>query len=172
MLMKNVAKNPNFELRFQLLVVGLDKIFEIIKTNRDVMEKEGESDKITEAKMTIVENTCLLMDFIVNFSFDNIIFTVFKKLQNDHWLGDLSWSVKFIEKHLDLLDELTTKEFEFVKENMYNIMNELPLPEYPYENNIKNLLPNDEKVQEFKKKTKERRKKGPQLLSDPVKIEL
>lgn len=170
--MKNVAKNPNFELRFQLLVVGMDKIYEIIKHNREVMEKEGENEKITEAKLIIIENTCLLMDFIVNYSDDNVIYTVFKKLKNKHWLGDLSWSMKFTEKHIELLDELTTKQFLFVKENMPNIMNDLPLPDYPYENSVKQFLPTKEDVKTNKKQKKERKgKKGPHLM-DPIKFEL
>jgi ERK and JNK pathways, inhibitor len=170
-LLKNVAKNPNYELRFQLITVGLDKIYEIIKHNRDELEKEGESEKITEAKMIIIENTCLLMDFIVNFSFDNMIYSIFHKLKNKQWLGDLLWSLKFTEKHIDLLDELTTKEFAFVQENLSNIINEQPIPEYPHENNVRAVLPTKDKVQDFKKQKKERKiKKGPQLTD--FKLEL
>lgn len=170
--MKNVAKNPNFEHRFQLLVVGMDKIYEIIKHNRDLLEKEGESEKITEAKLILIENTCLLMDFIVNYNVDNVIYSVLKKLKNEHWLGDLMWSMKFTEKHIELLDELTTKEFLFVKELLPNIMNNLPLPDYPYENSVKQFLPSPEDVKTFKKQKKERKhKKGPHL-TDPIKLEL
>lgn len=170
--MKNVAKNMNFEVRFQLIRVGMDKIYEIIQKNRDVLDKEGESEKMTEAKMTIIENTCLLMDMIVNFSFDDIIYAVFRKLQNKHYLGDLRWSMVFTEKYIDLLDELTTKEFYFVKENMPKIINEQSLPEYPYENSIKPFIPTPDKIDEYsKKKTKKKLKKGPQL-SDPIKLEL
>lgn len=170
--MKNVAKNPNFELRFKLLVIGMDKIYEIINHNRDVMQKEGESDKITEAKLILIENTCLLMDFIVNYSTDNVIYSVFKKLKNQHWLGDLIWSMKFTEKHIDLLDELTTKEFLFVNELMPKIMNDLPLPDYPYENSAKQFFPSTEDVKTYKKQKKERKlNKGPHL-TDPIKFEL
>lgn len=171
MLMKNLVKNPNFEMRFKLLTVGMDKVYEIIQKNRDVLEKEGESDKITEAKMILIENSCLLMDFIVNFNFENLIYQVFKKLKNDHYIGDLKWSLKFLDKHIDMLDELSTKEFEYIKENMPKIINDLPLPDYPYENKVTHMLPTPEKVQEYKKKAKERRKKGPSLY-DPIKIEL
>lgn len=170
--MKNVAKNPNFEIRFQLITVGLDKIYEIINHNRELLQKEGDTEYITEAKMILIENSCLLMDMIVNFSFDNIIYSVFKKLKNKEWLGDLLWSMNFTEKYVDLLDELTTKEFEFVKENLPNIINELPLPEYPHENNVREFLPTPEKVKDYKKqKEKRKMKKGPQL-TDAVKIEL
>lgn len=170
-MVKNVAKNPAFELRFQLITVGLDKIYEIIQHNRDALEKEGESEQITEAKMIIIENTCLLMDFIVNFN--DIIYAVFKKLKNQHYLGDFLWSIRFTEKYIDLLDELTTKEFAFVKENLSNIINELAIPEYPYENSVKFLM-TPEKIKEEKKKRKERRSKkdkGPKLF-DSVKFEL
>lgn len=165
--MRNLAKNPNFEVRFQLLRAAIDKVYEIIQKNRDLLEKEDDK-KITEAKMTIIENTCLMMDFIVNFSFDKIIYTVFSKLNNEHWLGDFMWSMKFTEKYIDLLDELTTKQFKFVKDLMPSIMNEQPLPEYPFENSVKQFLPTTEKVEEYQKKKKERLKlrKGPQL-SDP-----
>lgn len=169
--MKNVAKNINFEVRFRLIQVGMDRIYEIIQKNRDVLEKEGETEKMTEAKMTIIENTCLLMDMIVNYSFDNIIYAVFKKLKNKHWYGDLKWSMEFTEKYVELLDELTTKEFYFVKENMLKIINEESLPEYPFENSIKSFIPTPEKIIEQKKKIKKKLKKGPRLI-DPIKIEL
>lgn len=144
--------------------VGLDKIYEIIQKNRELLGKE-EDTKITEPKMTIIENTCLLMDFIVNFSFDKIIYTVFSKLKNDHYLGDFMWAMKFTEKYVELLDELTTKQFQFVKDLMPSIINEIQLPEYPYENSVKDFLPTKEKVKEYQKKKKERvkSKKGPQL---------
>lgn len=172
--MKNVAKNPNYELRFNLVTVGLDKIYEIIQHNRGLLEKETEAEKnqITEAKMILIENTCLLMDMIVNFSHANVVYQVFKKLKNKEWLGDLLWSLKFTEKYLDLLDELTTKEYEFVKENLSKIMNEEPLPEYLLENSVKAFLASEEKVQEFKRQKEKRKlKKGPQL-TDSFKLEL
>lgn len=162
-------------MRFHLIVAGLDKVYEIIRLNRELMEKEGESNKITEAKMTIIENTCLLMDFIVNFNTDGMIYQVFKKLKNKHWLGDLILSVKFLENYIDLLDELTTKEFEFFKGIMPNIMNEQPLPEYPYENSIKEFLkPDNEEKPPKKEKKKRKLKKGPSLTipSPEFKIEL
>ena len=164
--MRNVAKNPNFETRFHLLRAAIDKVYEIIQKNRELLEKEDDK-QITEAKMTIIENTCLMMDFIVNFSFDKIIYTVFSKLNNAHWLGDFMWSMKFTEKYIDLLDELTTRQFKFVKDLMPAIMNEEPLPEYPYENSVKQFLPTSEKIEEYQKKRKERLKlrKGPQLTS-------
>lgn len=161
--MKNLAKNPNFEMRHQLLVVALDKIYELIQQNRNLLEKESDSEKITEPKLILVENSCLLMDFVVNFSFDRMIYTVMKKLKNDHWYGDLRWCMKFLENHLDLLDELTTKEYEFMLENMSKIINEEQLPEYKLANNIKHFLPDQAKVQEYKKKAKERRKNAPHL---------
>jgi hypothetical protein len=144
--------------------VGMDKVYEIIQKNRELLAKEDDK-RITEAKMTIIENTCVLMDFIVNFSFDKIIYTVFSKLSNEHWLGDFIWSMKFTEKYIDLLDELTTKEFYFVKELMPLIMNEEALPKYPYENSVEKFLPTTDKVEEYQKKKKERLKlrKGPQL---------
>lgn len=166
--MKNVAKNPKYEIRFQLLVVGLDKVYEIIRNNRDILEKEGETEKITEAKMTIIENTCLLMDFIMNFNTDDMIYKAFKKLKNKHWLGDLILSVKFLEKYVDLLDELTTKEFGFVRNIMPNIMNGETIPEYPYENSIKEfLLPADDVKSSKTEKKNRKLKKGPTLI-DPV----
>lgn len=152
--------------------MGLNKIYEIIDLNRDKMQKEGDNEKITEAKMILIENSCLLMDMIVNFSSEDMIYAVFKKLKNKQWLGDLLWSSKFLEKHIDLLDELTTKEFYFLKENLSKIMNDESLPEYPYENNIRAFLPTPEKIEDFKKKKEKRKlKKGPSL-HDPIKIEL
>lgn len=171
-LIKNVAKNPNYELRFNLVVVGLNKIYELIDHHRDVMQKEVNSEKITESKLILIENSCLLMDMIVNFSFEDMIYRVFKKLKNKEWLGDLLWSSKFLEKHIDLLDELTTKEFYFVKENLSKIMNDESLPEYPYENNVRAFLPTPETVEEHKKKKEKRKfKKGPSL-HEPIKVEL
>lgn len=170
--MKNVAKNQNFELRFQLVKVGLDKVYEIIHHNRDLLEKEGESDKITEAKMILIENACLLMDFIVNYSTDNLIYTILKKLKNKEWLGDLIWSMKFTEKHIDLLDELTTKQFMFMKDLMPKIINSEALPEYPYENSVKQFFPTAEELKKAQKQKEKRKlKKGPQL-TDPIKFEL
>ena len=162
--MKNVAKSVKYEFRFQLVVAGLDKVYEILKHNRNALEKEGETDKVTEAKMTIIENTCLLMDFIVNFNDDGMIYKAFKKLKNENWLGDLILSIRFLEDYVDLLDELTTKQYEFVKGIMSNIINEQPIPEYPYENTIKEFLPKvgDEKPSKKEKKTR-KLKKGPTL---------
>lgn len=155
-----------------MLRVAIDKVYEIIQKNRELLEKEDEK-KITEAKMTIIENTCLLMDFVVNFSFDKIIYTVFSKLNNEHWLGDFMWSMKFTEKFVDLLDELSTKQFYFVKNLMPSIMNEEQLPEYPYENSVKDFLPTTEKVVEYQTKKKERlKKKNKPTLSDHMKFEL
>jgi hypothetical protein len=176
MLMKNVAKNPHLDLRFRLILVGMDKVYEVIRKNREELEKENENErkKITEPKMTIIENTCLLMDFIVNFSFDHIITTVFKRLKTETWYADLKWSLEFTEKYVDLLDNLSTKELEFVKLNLNKILNHEQLPDYPYENNVKDVLPTTQKVKEFKEKTKKEKKKlkkGPSLF-DPVKIEL
>lgn len=170
--MKSIAKNPKYETRFQLLVVGVNKIYEIISHNRDILEKEEKSEKITEAKMVIIENTCLLMDIIVNFGQDNMIYQVFKKTKNEHWLGDLSWSVKFTAKYVDLLDELSTKEFEFVQQHMSNIMNDQPLPEYPYENNIKQFIPTAESIKNTKKPKERRKLKNKPQLSDSFNVEL
>lgn len=169
--MKNVAKNPNYEMRFNLIIAGMDKVYEIIQHNRVALEKEGESEKITEAKLIIIENTCLLMDFIVNFNFDRMIYAVFRRLKNEHHIGDFLWSMKFTEKYVDLLDELSTKEFAFVKENMSKIINSEPLPEYPYENNVRQMFPTPEKVKEYKKKAKERKRNAPSLTA-PINLKL
>lgn len=176
MLMKNVAKNPHLDLRFRLILVGMDKVYEVIRKNREELENENEDEKrkITEPKMTIIENTCLLMDFIVNFSFDNIITTAFRKLKTETWYVDLKWSLEFTSTFVDLLDHLSTKELEFVKSNLNKILNHEQLPDYPYENNVKDVLPSAKQVKEFKdknKKEKKKLKKGPSLF-DPLKIEL
>lgn len=176
MLMKNVAKNPHLDLRFRLVIVGLDKVYEVIRKNREELEKENEDEKrkITEPKMTIIENTCLLMDFIVNFSFDNIITTAFQKLRTETWYVDLKWALEFTSTYVDLLDHLSTKELEFVKSNLNKILNLEQLPDYPYENNVKDVLPTAQQVKDFKentKKEKKKLKKGPALF-DPLKIEL
>lgn len=166
--MKNIATNSKYEIRFRLIVVGLDKVYEIIKVNRDILKKEGDTGKITEAKMTIIENTCLLMDFMVNFNIDDMIYKALKKLKNEHWLEDLKFCISFLEKYVDLLDELTTKQFEFVKSIMPNIVNLQPLPEYPYENSVKEFLHPDGYIQSAKKEKKKRKlKKGPTLINDP-----
>jgi len=169
-LMKNIAKNLKYELRFNLIVAGLDKVFEIIKKNRDIMDKEN-TDKITEAKMTTIENTCLLMDFIVNFSDDNLIYKALKKLNREHWLGDLILSLNFLEKHVDLLDELTTKEFKFVQGIMRHIIHEQPLPKYPFENSIREFLKPDSEPTPTKK-DKKKLKKGPTLNMPDINFEL
>jgi hypothetical protein len=176
MLMKNVAKNPHLDLRFRLILVGMDKIYSVIRKNRDELERESgdETRKITEPKMTIIENTCLLMDFIVNFSFDSIITTAFKKLKTETWYIDLKWSLEFTSKYVELLDHISTKELEFVKANLNKILNHEQLPDYPYENNVKDVLPSTQQVKDFKEKSKKEKKKfkkGPSLF-DPVKLEL
>lgn len=164
--MKSLARNPNFEMRHQLLVVGMDKIYELIRQNRDLLEKEDDNgNKMTEPRLMLIENSCLLMDFIVNFSFDKMIYTVFKKLNNGHWYGDLRWCMTFLGAHLDMIDELTTKEYEFMLENMAKIINEEQLPEYNLANNVKEFLPTEEKVKDYKKKAKERLKNAPQLTA-------
>lgn len=176
MLMKNVAKNPHLDFRFRLVLVGMDKVYSVIRKKREELEKESEDErrKITEPKITIIEQTCLLSDFIVNFSVDKIITTAFRKLKTETWYVDLKWSLEFTSQYVELLDHISTKELEFVKTNLNKILNHEQLPDYPYENNVKDVLPSQQAVIDFKekkKKEKKKLKKGPSLF-DPVKLEL
>lgn len=166
--MKSVARNSRYEIRFQLVIVGLDRAFESIKKYRDILHKEGETEEITAAKIILVENACLLMDFIINFSDDDMLYKALERVKNQNWLGDLILSMKFVEKYLDLLDEPTTKEFEYVKSIMPKIINSEPLPEYPHENSVKQFLRSDENI----KKDYENRRSIKLPTIDDIRFEL
>lgn len=110
------------------------------------------------------------MDFIVNFNKD--IYTIFnrisKKRENVDWKVMIEISFEFLENNQELLDELTLKEYEFIKENYERLENELQLPDYPYENNIKRDIDIAERIYmaeraQLKEKEKKKLKKGPLL---------
>lgn len=158
-------------------------MLDLIHDNKAKEAKGGSEDKINEFKLLIIENSCLLMDFIVNFNFNNDIYVIFRKAAkkgNFDWKETVMYSLDYLEKEIDMLDELTTKEFEFVKENLEGILNQQILPEYPYENNIKRDINMSERIylnekhmqEEAKKKDKKKKpKKGPSL-TPPIKTEL
>lgn len=121
------------------------------------------------------------MDFIVNFNYNNDIYVILKKAAKKgkfDWKESLKFSLDYLEKEIDMLDELTTKEFEFVKENFDAVLNQQILPEYPYENNIKRDINIAERIYENEKqyqaeiknkKDKKKGKKGPSLQLPPLK---
>ncbi|KAG5682519.1 hypothetical protein PVAND_011867 [Polypedilum vanderplanki] len=174
-LLKNIAKNPKYEWRFRLVEVGVTKVFELINENRVRLKDTNEMDeeKLSQAKMLIIENTCLLMDFIVNFNQDiyKIFNIISKKNVHTDWRVMLKVSFEFLSKEKELLDELTSKEYDFIMENYEKINNEETLPDYPYENNIKRDIniaeriyqDETEKLKALKKKEKKKLKKGPSL---------
>jgi ERK and JNK pathways, inhibitor len=163
-----IAKHEKYEWRYKLVSKGLEKVHELIYKNR-FDESINNTENVSEAKMIIIENACLCMDFIVNFSEE--IYMIFNKLQKKtgtDWKENLKFSLDFLENNLDLLDELTTKEYEFVKENWLKIINEEPLPVYPYENNILKEIDLTERLYQnekdlLKKEKKKKLKKGPTL---------
>lgn len=120
--------------------------------------------------MLIIENSCLLMDFIVNFNED--IYVIMRKVskKNDYdWKEVVKFTLDYLRNEIDMLDELTTKEYEFINENIEDLFNEKPLPVYPYENNIKKdinmaerIYKNEKDLQKELKKKKDK-KKGPRL---------
>lgn len=145
-------------------------MFGLINKNRKNEQEGGSDAKMTEYKMLIIENSCLLMDFIVNFNED--IYSIIKKVAKDFdWHESIKFMMDYLEKEVDLLDELTTNEFEFIKENYDDLINERPLPPYPFENNVRKdinmterFYKNEKDLQkELKKKEKQKQKKGPKL---------
>lgn len=145
-------------------------MFDLINKNRN-NEQQGDSEtKMTEYKMLILENACLLMDFIVNFNEDiYAIFNVVSKKEGFDWKEVIKFIFEYLEKQISLLDELTTKEMEFIKENYDDLINEKQLPAYPYDNNIKRdiniterFYKNEKELQKELKK-KQKKKKGPKL---------
>jgi hypothetical protein len=173
-LLKMIGENPKYEWRFKLVSTGVSKVFDLINENRIELKKpENDEETKTKAKMLVIENACLLMDFIVNFSDD--IYTIFKRVEGDKahqdWRAMLKLSFEFLKNDLELLDALTTKEYEFVMTNFEKIMNQEKLPDYPYENNIRRDIAMSERIYQHEqerlkhmnKKEKKKLKKGPTL---------
>jgi hypothetical protein len=155
-----------------LVEVGVTKVFELINENRVKLKEAKEGEQLPEAKMILIENGCLLMDFIVNFKED--IYKIFDKVSKksgDDWRVMVSLAFDFLKQEKDLLDELTSKEYDFIMEHWSKINDEEELPEYPYENNIKRDIniaeriyqDENDKLKALKKKEKKKLKKGPAL---------
>jgi hypothetical protein len=128
------------------------------------------------------------MDFIVNFNYNNDIYVILKKAAKKgkfDWQESVKFSLDYLEKEIDMLDELTTKEFEYVKENLDAVLNQQVLPDYLLENNVKRDINMAERIyqnekdmqheletQKDKKKKKKFNKKGPSLQIPRLKTEL
>ncbi|XP_070500070.1 uncharacterized protein [Chironomus tepperi] len=169
-LLKMIANNQKYEHRFQLMVIGLTKAFDLINENKEPKGAKT-AEKVPKETILFIENACLFMDFLVNFPDD--IYIVLNKIKrtdpDKNWKEILKISLMFLEKNLDLLDEVTTKEYEFVKKNLNVFLNEERLWSYPLENSVRDLLEISQKAgQETdkftdNKKKKKKIKKGPGL---------
>lgn len=128
---------------------------------------------MSESSLILIENTCLLMDFFLNFNY--LIYTAIDKLEKRDWADVFQWCLDYTERNVDLLDAISTKELYFVQENFKKLKNYHDL-ENPFENNLKEYMPTVEAETEFlkKKKQRERKKlrKGPQMVLPPMKFEL
>lgn len=171
-----IAQNPKYEHRFQLVLIGITKALDLINEHRIIL-KDEKMETVSESKLIVLENACLFMDFLVNFN-DDIYLVLNKMSRNDpakEWKELLKFSVDILDKNEDMLDAVTSKEFEFLKKNLDLILNEQRSPDYTYENSIKKLLEITEKSnqedEEALKVTKKKKKlkKGPGLQG---KIEL
>lgn len=167
MLQKKLASNENYFQKFRLVKIAISKVFEIIQENKKLLPKESlKPGDIPEARMLVIENTCMIMDFVLNFN--NIVYAIFDKLEFD-WFTEFSWCVEFVRENVDILDELTTKEFDFITENIEAIKYKQEL-DNPFENNIREFEPkpvDPKKTRKIRKKLK----KGPSL-NDAMKFEL
>lgn len=168
MLQKKLATNDNYFQKFRLLKIAIQKVFELIQENKKLLPKESlkPGGEIPEAKMLVIENTCMIMDFVLNFN--KIVYAIFDKLEFD-WFTELSWCLEFVRENVGILDELTTKEFNFITENIEAIKYRQEL-DNPFENNIRDFEPKtaDPKTT---RKIRKKLKKGPSL-NDAMKFEL
>lgn len=165
-----IANNQKYEHRFQLILIGITKTFDLINENKKEIETKS-TEKVPKETILFVENACLFMDFLVNFPDD--IYIVLNKIKrtdpDKNWKEILKISLTFLEKNIDLLDEVTTKELAYVKKNLNAILNEERLWVYPLENSVRDLLEISQKSgqegDKFKdsKKKKKKIKKGPGL---------
>ncbi|CAO1414274.1 unnamed protein product [Diamesa serratosioi] len=167
LLQKKLASNDNYFQKFRLLKIAIQKVFEIIQENKKLLPKESlKPAEIPEAKMLVIENTCMIMDFVLNFN--RIVYNIFDKLEFD-WFTELSWCLVFVKENVDILDELTTKEFDFITENIEAIKYRQEL-DNPFENNIREFEPKPVDPKKAKK-IRKKLKKGPSL-NDAMKFEL
>lgn len=163
-----VANNQNYEHRFQLMQIGLTKAFEIINENKEPKEAKT-TEKVPKETILFIENACLFMDFLVNFPDD--IYIVLNKIKrtdpDKNWKEILKISLTFLEKNLDLLDVVTTKELEFVKKNLNVFLNEERLWSYPLENSVRDLLEISQKAGKGDDQSKDNKKKKKKLKKGP-----
>lgn len=165
-----IANNPKYEHRFQLIYIGLTKSFDLINENKHQLNDKN-VENVTKAKVILLENSALFMDFIVNFIED--IYIVLNKISktdpDKNWKELLKFSLSMLENNIELIDDLTTRELKFVKNNLESILNEEGIPNYEYENSVRNLLKitnqaNKEEEESLKvTKKKKKFKKGPSL---------
>ena len=157
MLQKKLASNENYFQKFRLVKIAIEKVFEIIQENKKLLPKESlKPGEIPEAKMLVIENTCMIMDFVLNFN--RIVYSIFDKLEFD-WFTELSWCLEFVRENVDILDELTTKEFDFITENIEAIKHRQDL-DNPFENNIREFEPKIGKRQKARNKDNKRARKS------------
>lgn len=110
----------------------------------------------------VIENTCLLSDFLLNFN--KIIYEIFQKLKFNA-LEKFKWGLLFTQQFSQHLDVITDKEIKYLLENFEAIEHQEPL-ENPFENNLKRFEKPSETTPTAKpKKKKKTFKKGPQLTS-------
>ena len=143
-----------------MLAAGHSKILAIINENRQILEKENitansdfpaNDERLINALALILENTCLLGDFILHFP--DISFKILRKTED--WKELANWSINYSKEFKELLD---FKSLEML--NLFNqeINEEARTEDYrnPYrrENTPKVITT---------KKLRKRLPKGPQL---------
>lgn len=142
------------------------------------MEAGTDDVKLIEYKMLILENSCLLMDFLINFNYNGDIYKIIKSVaskENFEWKETIKYSIDYLEKENDMLDMLTSNELNYVKDNLNVIFKEETLPDYPYENNIKRdiniaerIYANEKQIHAELKNKKDKKKRGPSLQLPPL----
>lgn len=154
----------SYEKKIKLLDIAIKKLYELIDENKKKLEDEEPKKKETErqiAESIILENVCLLSDFILNFN--DMTYEVLKRLKFDA-IEKLRWGLDFSSKYSSYFDPITDKELKYISENLEKIKNQEPL-ENPFENNLKKMFQQPDTVPTPKPKKRKVLKKGPRLTS-------
>jgi hypothetical protein len=148
--------------------IAIAKLFELIDENRNKLQTEEIKKKPAEQQMAesiILENVCLLSDFVLNFN--KITYDVFKRLKFDA-VEKFREALEWTKKYNAYFDKITEKELKFVSDNIEKIRNQEPL-ENPFENNLAKMFAESEdnpnKTTPKPKKKKKSLKKGPSLTN-------